>query len=73
MPRASRLAYVSACMHRVLFSDTGPRELNDLGAARGIAIGSLYGGILWALIGLALSLLIHHGGRLRVLPPRRRR
>jgi hypothetical protein len=31
------------------------RELDDLAAARGIALGSLYGVVLWAL--LALSVL----------------
>jgi hypothetical protein len=47
-------------MQRVLFSDADPRELTDLAAARGIAAGSLYGGIFWALIGFALSAFLHH-------------
>jgi hypothetical protein len=42
-------------LHRVSLPGDTLRELDDLAAARGILLGSLYGGMLWALIGLALA------------------
>ena len=33
-------------------------KVDELSAARGIAIGSLCGGILWVLIGFALQVVI---------------
>lgn len=44
--------------HRMFVPEDAIRDGNGLGAARGIALGGLFGAVAWLLVALALSVFL---------------